>query len=525
MAGATGVTANIANAFVMAPTPLADWLVVAPLIICLSAGGILIMLRKSIGQHAAIALVALALVIAADSLLLWRVLETGPVVMTMGRWLPPFGITFAADLLGVLFALTAAIVGFFGALFAKFDVENTEVQYGFYAFLMMMMAGISGAFLTGDIFNLYVWFEVLLISSFGLLVLGSRYEQLDGAIRYAFLNLVATTIFLATTGYLYGVFGTLNMADIARKAEGLRESAPVMTLAALYFFAFAMKAAAFPLNFWLPASYHTPRSVVSALFAGLLTKVGIYALIRTGFTLFPNELHSYSGAFAIVAALTMLMGALGALAQNDIRKIMAFLVISGIGVMLMGLSLGQPLGLAATIFYALHSMVAMTAIFVLVGLMHRRMGTPLLSEAGGLYEASPLLAAIGLVFILTVAGLPPFSGLWPKVMLVKAGLDVGAFGLVAVLLISAYITTMALARVFLLAFWRPVPNGAHLPIQERSHQSFAMIALIGLTAPLVVFGLYPEPIVQVSLRAAEWLQNPQPYVDAVFSPAGTAVTP
>jgi multicomponent Na+:H+ antiporter subunit D len=298
-----------------------------------------------------------------------------------------------------------------------------------------------------------------------------------------------------------------------------------MTIAVLYFFAFAMKAAAFPLNFWLPASYHTPRAVVSALFAGLLTKVGIYALLRTGFTLFPYELQAFNGAFAMVAALTMLLGALGALAQNDIRKMMAFLIVSGIGVMLMGFALGQALGLAGTIFYAMHSMLSMTAIYLLAGLMHRRMGTPYLSGAGGLYESSPLLAAISLVLIFAVAGLPPFSGLWPKVMLVKSGLDVGAFWLVGVLLGSAFITTIALGRMFLLAFWRPLPDGAVLPAFIQKGENSAMAALIGLTIPLVIVGLYPEPIVQVSLNAAEWLLNPQPYVDAVFPIVGQAVNP
>ena len=525
MAGKVEITENLANAFVMTPTPLADWLVVAPLVICLGAGGLLLMLRKNIRHHPAVALIAFAFVIVANILLLIRVLENGPVAMTMGRWLPPFGITFAADIVGVLFALTSSIVAFFGALFARMDVDYTERRYGFYPFLMMMMAGVTGSFLTGDIFNLYVWFEVLLISSFGLIVLGSRHDQLDGALRYAFLNLIATTVFLVTTGYLYGVFGTLNMADIARKAETLRDTGPLMTLAVLYFFAFAMKAAAFPLNFWLPASYHTPRAVVSALFAGLLTKVGIYALLRTGYTLFPFELQQFSGMFAIIAALTMLLGAFGALAQNDIRKMMAFLIISGIGVMLMGFALGQPLGLAATIFYAMHSMLSMTAIYLLAGLMHRWMGTPNLSEAGGLYQASPLLAGIALVLILNVVGLPPFSGLWPKVMLVKAGLDVGAFWLVAVLLVSAFITTIALGRMFSLAFWRPTPGNIVLPALDIKNQTSALIALAGLTLPLIIVGLYPEPVVAVSLRAAEWLQNPQSYIDAVFPVATSTVTP
>ena len=172
------------------------------------------------------------------------------------------------------------MVAFVGSIYAVDDINTSGRRYGFYPFLLVLMAGVSGAFLTGDIFNLYVWFEVLLISSFGLLILGSEREQIDGALKYAVLNLMATTLFLITVGYLYAIFGTLNMADIAVKVRDYADTAPLMTLTALFVLAFSMKAAAFPVNFWLPASYHTPRVVVSALFAGLLTKVGVYALIR-----------------------------------------------------------------------------------------------------------------------------------------------------------------------------------------------------------------------------------------------------
>src|SRR5690606_6163921 len=203
--------------------------------------------------------------------------------------------------------------------------------YGFYPFLLLMMAGVAGTFLTGDIFNLYVWFEILLISSFGLLVLGSSNAQLDGTMKYAFLNLVATMLFLITTGMLYGVFGTLNMADIARKAAGLKEIGPLITLATMFLLAFGAKAAAFPVNFWLPASYHTPQVVTSALFAGLLTKVGVYALIRILVMLLPAEREVLAELIGWIAIATMLAGILGALAESDIRRMMGFVVISGIG--------------------------------------------------------------------------------------------------------------------------------------------------------------------------------------------------
>jgi multicomponent Na+:H+ antiporter subunit D len=519
MAGKGEITVDVTQAWVMTPVEPLDWLVIAPVIICLGAGGILLMLRKEVRQHAAITLGALALVTLSNAGLLWRVLTEGPVVMTMGRWLPPFGITFHADVLGAAFALTASVVALFGALYALSEVDATEERYGFHPFLMMMMGGVMGAFLTGDIFNLYVWFEVLLISSFGLIVLGSTHRQLDGALRYAFLNLIATTIFLVTTGYLYGVFGTLNMADIARSAEALRSEGPIMTLAVLYFFAFAMKAAAFPVNSWLPASYHTPKVVVSAVFAGLLTKVGVYALLRTGFTLFPMERDTLAPGLALVAALTMVLGALGAIAQNDIRRMLSFLVVSGIGLMLAGIAMGGPLGIGGAVFYALHSMLAMTAIFLLAGIMQRRNGVTLLSDAGGLYASAPALAALALVLVFAVAGLPPFSGLWPKVMLVKAGLDIGAFWLVGAILLSAFLTTLVLARMFLLAFWRPAPPEAK-PVRA-ADDGRAVAAVLALTAPLVIFGLYPEPVVALAQLSAQWLLNPAPYIDAVF-PAPSA---
>lgn len=515
-AGATA--ADVSAAYVQGAVPLADWLVVAPSITCIAAAGLLMMMRKSVRHHGTIALGALILSALFIAALLVRVLEHGPVVMTMGRWLPPFGITFAADILGASFAFAASLVAAAAATHALTDVDATERRYGFFPFLMMMMAGVNGAFLTGDIFNMYVWFEVLLISSFGLVVLGSRHEQLDGAMRYAFLNLVATTIFLVTTGMIYGVFGTLNMADIARKAAQVRLEGPVFTLAALLFLAFSMKAAAFPVNAWLPASYHTPPAIVSALFAGLLTKVGIYALLRTGFTLLPMERDILAPVLAAAAAATMLAGALGALAQNDIRRMMAFLVVSGIGLMLAGLAMSGPLGLGGAVFYALHSMVAMAAAFLLVGAMQKAGGTVFLDKAGGLYARAPLLSALAFAVMLAVAGLPPFSGLWPKVMLVKAALDIGAFWLAGAILVSALLTTMVLARMFLLAFWRPSRLS---PVVEAIAVPAPELAALGiLVLLLLLFGLYPEPLAAMSLDAADWLLSPSRYVDAVFPPTG-----
>jgi multicomponent Na+:H+ antiporter subunit D len=493
---AAPIGTDLSAALLTAPVPPGNWLVILPVVHCIVLGALMLMLRAHVRLHALIAVLGLAALVLVDAMLLKRVIDDGPVTMVMGRWLPPFGIAFTVDLFGALMALAAAIAALAGSLYALTDIDAGGRRFGFFPFLMLLMAGVSGVFLTGDIFNLYVWFEVLLISSFGLLILGSEREQIDGAMKYAVLNLIGTTLFLIAVGYLYAIFGTLNMADIALKAAGLRDTAPLMTLAALFLFAFAMKAAAFPVNFWLPASYHTPRIVVSALFAGLLTKVGIYALIRVVVMLLPVEREALSLMIALVGAATVLIGALGALAQTDIRRMLGYVVISGIGNMLAGIAIGTPGGVSGSVFYALHSVMLMMALYLLAGQAAR---------LGGSFQLS------------AACGLPPFSGFWPKVILVKASLDIGAWWLAAALLAGGFLTTICFGRVFLLAYWRPAP----LPVEAVAIGWQSALPLLALTALVTGFGIMPEPLLSLAQAAAGSLADPGAYIHSVF-PEGAA---
>lgn len=506
-------------AMIAGPVAAADWLIIAPVLLPIVAGAVLLMIRHNIRWHALLALAVLTAIVGTNGLLLQRVLAEGPISMTMGSWLPPFGISFTADALGVAFSLTASVVALVCCAYSVRDIDATGRRYGFYPFLLLMMAGVSGAFLTGDMFNLYVWFEVFLISSFGLLILGSDKAQIDGATKYAILNLVGTTLFLIATGYLYGTFGTLNMADLATKAGQIGEAAPLMTLATLYLLAFGMKAAAFPVNFWLPASYHTPPVITGALFGGLLTKVGIYALLRTLVMIFAVERLALAGVIGWVAVATMLIGALGALAQSDIRRIAGFLVISGVGIMLAGIALGSNGGLSGAIFYALHSMLALSALYLLGGLMRQRGGSFSLHSLSGLYGTSPFLAGLAFIISLAVAGLPPGSGLWPKVMLVRAALDVGAWQIAAAILLSGFLATIALGRVFILAFWR-----AEIPgVQTATANAMSVLgcsALMILTLAMLAMGVVPEPFARIATTAASGLLDASAYVHAVF-PTGS----
>lgn len=506
----------------VAPVSAADWLIVAPSILTILGGSLCLMTRKNTGAQAKVGMIFLTLLVAANIGLLARVIDKGVITMVMGSWLPPFGIAFTADLLGATLSLIASVVAFAAGLYGAVSVDSTGKRYGFYPFLLLLLTGVSGAFLTGDIFNLYVWFEVLLISSYGLLVLGNERSQLDGAVKYGVLNLIGTNLFLIATGLIYGLFGTLNMADITLKVAAMDGiSGPLATIAALYLLAFAMKAAAFPVNFWLPASYHTPRIVVAAVFAGLLTKVGIYALLRIFIMLMPAAREYFADIISLIAITTMLAGVFGALAQTDIRRLLGYLVIAGIGSMLSGLAVGSTFAVSGTIFYAVHSIIVMTALYMSAGVMARMGGSFSMRDLGGLYAASPGFAAIFLVLAFAVAGLPPFSGFWPKVMLVDAALDDGRGWLAATILASGLLTSIAVGRVWIYAFWRGGPEG----IKDGTASKKGAVAVndmglwmpIGLLTALVVFfGLQPEGMMQLALKGAGGLLDPTGYVRSVF---------
>jgi len=502
--------------FTADPTP-ETWLIIAPVVLCLTVGAAIAAIRRNIALHAPIAIAGLVGLCLIDMALLYQVAAHGPMNMVMGRWLPPFGIAFTVDLLGATLALTAAIVALAAAVFAIHDVDSIRRRYGFYPFLLFLMAGVSGAFLTGDIFNLYVWFEVLLISSFGLVVLGGEREQIDGAMKYGLLNLVGTTLFLIAVGYLYAALGTLNMADIAGKLADPAGNLPVMTLGVLFFAAFAMKAAAFPVNFWLPASYHTPRITVSGIFAGLLTKVGIYAMLRVLVMLMPGVTQALAPAIGAVAILTMLTGAIGAIAQSDIRRALGYWVISGIGTMLAGIAIGGSQAISGVIFYAIHSMLVTSALYFMAGIAARRGGSVDLATLAGLWNAAPLLSALALALFFSISGLPPFSGFWPKAMLVSAALGGAHWWLAGGILLSGFLITFASGRIFLLAWWRPAAAGqGDVTAAPRSGFGADMAVVLLLTLASTAIGLWPEPVAALARSAAAALVDPDPYLRAVF---------
>ncbi|TYC56481.1 Na+/H+ antiporter subunit D [Rhodobacterales bacterium] len=530
MAGSS-VTVDLSQAMITAHVAAADWLVVAPSLITILGGSLCLMLRKHTSLQPKLGNAFLGLLVLANLALLARVLDHGIITMVMGNWLPPFGIAFTVDTLGATLSLIASIVAFCAGIFGSATVDATGRRYGFYPFLLLLMTGVCGAFLTGDIFNLYVWFEVLLISSYGLLILGNDRIQLDGAVKYGVLNLIGTNLFLIATGLLYGIFGTLNMADIAMKAAALEGAATgtLATVAALYFLAFAMKAAAFPVNFWLPASYHTPNVVVSAVFAGLLTKVGVYALIRVFVLILPESRAYMADVIALVAIATLMTGAIGALAQSEVRRLLGYVVIAGIGAMLAGVAVGSTLAVSGAVFYAVHSIIVMTALYMAAGVMKLIGGSYDLRKLGGLYNKNAAFAAVFLVLAFAVSGLPPFSGFWPKIILVDAAFADGRAWLAAAILLSGFLTTLAMGRVWIFAFWRGGPEGTpdgELATATATEGSASLaggaiwVPLGILTALVIYFGLQPEWMLELSTQGASGVVEPLGYLRSVFGEQG-----
>ena len=498
-----------------------SWLLAGPILLPMATAVLVFLLRRAGAPGRWFSVAGCVLLLAASVALMVEVWRQGVVAAQIGGWPAPFGITLVADLLSAVMVLITAITGLAVAVYAVSDIDPRREALGYHALFQVLLAGVCGAFLTGDLFNLYVWFEVMLIASFGLLVLGGDKAQLDGGIKYVALNLVSTVLFLSGIGLLYGMTGTLNMADLHRAVQEVENQGLLTAVAVLFLVAFGVKAAVFPLFFWLPASYHTPPVAVSAVFAGLLTKVGVYALIRVFTLIFIHDIGFTHGLLLAVAGLTMVTGVLGAAAQNEFRKILSFHIVSQIGYMVMGLALYTPLALVGAVFYLVHHIIVKANLFLVSGVARRLTGSFELGAVGGLYKSSPLLAVLFLVPAFSLAGFPPLSGFWAKFLLVKASLDIGAYVIAATALMVGLLTVFSMTKIWGEVFWKPHPAGhepatAVLERRDRLALLLPVAALVGLT---MLIGLVPQPFIAFAERSAAQLLDPAVYVHAVLGPA------
>ena len=498
-----------------------NMLLVAPLIVPMLAAIAGLAFRQSDLFQRAMGITGPVAILASGLSLLLIVDGEGIKTTNLGDWPAPFGIVLVADLFSSFMLLMAGIVSFAAVVFSFATVKESHVRFGHYPILNLMLVGVAGAFLTGDIFNLFVWFELMLISSFVLLALGGGRRRIEGSVKYVAINLVSSAFFLAGAGLLFSTTGTLNMADLSVKLAEVENRGLVTAIAMFFVISFGLKSAAFPLFFWLPASYHTPSIDVTALFSGLLTKVGVYALIRVFTLVFIDDTDFTHTLLMVLAGFTMVVGVVGAVAQYDYRRLLSFHIVSQIGYMLMGLSIFTPAAIAGAILFIAHNILVKTSLFFVGGLLARYSGTESLNRMGDMYRRKPVVAALFAVPALSLAGLPPSSGFIGKLALVRAGIEAEAYVITGISLFVSLLTLYSMTKIWNAVFWKPVPEDptgtagalSHVPRGELVLMTSPAILLIGLS---VLFGFVAQPVFEIASRAAESLINPTAYIEAVL---------
>lgn len=433
-------------------------------------------------------------------------------IYALGSWQPPFGIILMLDRLSALMLLVTAVLAGFAALYAcRGDDERGP---NFHALYQFQLLGINGAFLTGDLFNLFVFFEILLISSYALLLHGHGQRRVRSGMHYVVLNLLGSSLFLIGVSMLYGLLGTLNMVDMAARVSAADPAdAPLLAAAGyLLLVVFALKGAILPLYFWLPRAYASATAPVAALFA-IMTKVGLYAIIRVFTLVFGSAAGELSGMVDVwlwpLALLTLGAAVIGALAARSLQVLLAYLVVVSVGTLLAGIALGSEAGLAAALYYLVHSTLVAGGLFLLADLIARQrgdLGTDLISAPA--LRQPLLLGTLFFMGAISVAGLPPFSGFLGKVMLLRAiELGADAIALWAVVLVGGLGMLISLSRAGSLVFWRPSAEAVGQPAD-----AIRVLATVGLLLGSVMLVVAAGPLQAFVQATAAQLLDVAPYL-------------
>lgn len=494
-------------------------LLVLPILIPLATAGVcgLIPTRRRVQRT--VGLFGASGLFASSIVLMLEVWQQGPLAASIASWMPPQGIALVADTLAAVMVLVTGLLGVCVAIYALGDITEKVELRGYIPLHHVLLAGVCGSFLTADLFNLFVWFEVLLAASFVLLVLERSNTQFEGAFKYVLVNLLGSMVLLVAIGLTYGVTKTLNMADVATALEQSAKTRPtlVRSIGGLFVVAFGIKAALFPLFAWLPPSYPTSPAAIAALFSGLLTKVGVYAFFRV-FTLVMPLDEQFSWLLLVASCVTMIVGVIGAVAQPDVRRILSFHIISQIGYMVAGLGLliapdepTRQLALAAGIFYTIHNILAKSNLFLISGAIERLSGSSRLDALGGLARRAPLWAVLFVISAFALAGMPPLSGFWAKLFIVWASVQAGHWWVGGVGLLVGLFTLASMLKIFNGAFWKPAPEQAQR-LELGGAQAWAMAAPAVMLASLsALVGVQPSLLFAAANRAAVELTSYSEY--------------
>ncbi len=493
-------------------------LVAAPVLISLMTAVVLLALNHRPGTQRIVSIVSHLLLVASAVGLLVPTLAGEVLVLTLGNWAPSVGITWVADGLSAVMVFFALITSLLVLIYSEgtFD-EGDGVRNYFHPLHHLLLAGVCGSFLTGDFFNLFVFFEIMLLASFAMISLGARPRQLNLTFPYVLVNLVGSTLLLGGIGAVYGTVGTVNMAEVSLAIQTQELPAAFWAGVGLILLVFATKAALLPLFFWLPDAYPIAPIAVNALFASLLSKVGVYTLFRSVPLITGGEVGVIQAVLVVVGAATMLIGVLGALGRSGIRDILSFHIVSQVGYMVFGLAVFTPLAVAAGLFYTVHNIIVKTGLIMAGGIAERMGGSQKLGVIKGVARTHPWVAAAFFICAVALAGLPPFSGFWGKFFLAVAGYQAGMYAATTIAIVVGLLTLSSMLKIWLSVFWGE-PSGNKEPAFGNSKGM--LVPTLVLAGIAVVMGFGGGPIMHYSMVVAENLLAVTPYVDGVMQAGG-----
>ncbi|MCM3745463.1 Na+/H+ antiporter subunit D [Sporosarcina luteola] len=474
---------------------------------------LLLFFKENVRIQRALTLVGVIISLIASFYLLVTVKTEGVLAVTLGSWPAPFGIAMVSDMFSALLVTTTLLITLFVVVYSFTAIGEERERFFYYPAILFMVTGVNGAFTTGDIFNMFVFFEVLLIASYLLIVLGGEKKQLRESIKYILVNVVSSALFVITIAYLYSVVGTLNMADISVKIAEVGQPGIITVIAVLMLIVFGVKGAIFPLYFWLPGSYAAPPVPVLALFGALLTKVGVYAIMRTYTLFFIHNVGVTHEILMVVSVLTVIVGCIGALAYFDLKQIIIYNIVIAVGVILFGAAQMNEAGISGAIFYLVHDMLIKGALFLLIGIIIYVTGTSNLRKMGGLMKTHAPLGWFYLIAAFGLAGIPPLSGFIGKLLIAQGAFEAGNIWGSIIILASSLIVLLSVIRIFIYAFWG---EPMELPKTKRKPYARMMLPTIVLVVLSVLYGVGTEWLIPYVTDATDVLLQPSIYIDAVL---------
>lgn len=489
-------------------------LLIYPILIPLLTAIILIFF-KNIYVQRAISVISTLLTTIAACTLVYINHSKGILSLNLSNWEAPFGITLVSDMLSALLVTTASFITLVCVIYSFRSIGEQREKYYYYSVVQFLLLGVNGAFTTGDIFNLFVFFEVMLMSSYVLIVLGGTKIQLRESLKYILVNVLSSALFVAAVAYLYSVVGTLNMAHLSVRIADMEagETGILTVIAVMFLIVFGLKGAIFPLFFWLPGSYFAPPIPIMALFGALLTKVGVYSIMRTYTLIFHHDVGFTHTLLAWLALFTIIFGVIGAIAYWDLKKIIIYNIMVAIGVILFGVSTMSESGLNGSVFYIIHDMIIKAALFLLIGIIIAITGTSDLRKISGLIIKYPYLAWTFFIAALALSGIPPLSGFIGKILIVKGGFETGELVGGLVVIFSSLFVLFSVMKVFIYGFWG-IPKSFRY--EEQAPIKSLLIPSMLLVAVSVLYGFGADFVEPFISKAAESLIDPSVYVEAVF---------